>query len=48
MELVDLNKQLEAVLKGSKKNGLYAYTRSHLMDMQERIKKALDGVYIIE
>ena len=48
MELVDLNKQLEAVLKGSKKNGLDAYTRSHLMDMQERIKKALDGVYIIE
>ncbi len=48
MELVDLNKQLEGLLKGSKKNGLDAYTRSHLMDMQERIKKALDGVYIVE
>ncbi|MGA1400883.1 MAG: zinc-dependent metalloprotease, partial [Phycisphaerales bacterium] len=48
MELVDLNKQLETLLKGSKKNGLDAYTRSHLMDMQERIKKALDGVYIVE
>ena len=48
MELIELNRQLEAVLKGSKKNGLDSYSRSHIMDMQERIKKALDGVYIVE
>jgi len=48
MELTELNERLGAVLKAAERKGLDSYSRSHLMDMKERVTNALEGVYIVE
>ncbi len=44
MTLKDLNKKLEGAVN---EDGLDAYTRSHLMDSQERIQKWIDSLYVM-
>ena len=46
MTLTDLNEQIGTVLDGASANRLDPYTRAHLMEVSQKIEKALDADYI--
>jgi hypothetical protein len=46
MTLTDLNEQIDTVLDGASANRLDPYTQAHLMEVSQKIEKALDADYI--
>lgn len=47
-QLEQLNQKLEAVLKGANSGNIDAYSLAHLSDLQHRVQKALDAVYVAQ
>lgn len=46
--LEQLNARLDAVMKAAKADNVDAYSWAHLSDMQKRVQKALDAVYVAQ
>lgn len=46
--LEQLNTRLNAVMKAAKADNVDAYSLAHLSDMQKRVQKALDAVYVAQ
>jgi hypothetical protein len=46
--LEQLNTRLSAVMKAAKADNVDAYSLAHLSDMQKRVQKALDAVYVAQ
>jgi predicted solute-binding protein len=46
--LEQLNTRLDAVMKAAKADNVDAYSLAHVSDMQKRVQKALDAVYVAQ